>query len=112
MASPHATAAKKGERHVGWTEEEKVKEKMERQRKQRAGKQAHTGLITLTLTGGRMEGGRMDGGREGAECCKTNPYWKSSLVLRAERSAWSQRACVCVCVLNRLRPLESPRSAK
>ena len=65
MATPHATVAKKGRGMLGGRRRKKVKEKMERQRKQRAGKQAHTGLITLTLTGGRMEGGRMEGGREG-----------------------------------------------
>lgn len=35
-----------------------------------------TSLITLTLTGGRMDRGRKDG----TECCETKPYWKSSLV--------------------------------
>lgn len=96
MASPHATAAKKGERHVGWTEEEKVKEKMERQRKQRAGKQAHTGLITLTLTGGRMEGGRMDGGRERSAVRQTHIGNQVSFCELKGQRGHSVHVCVSV----------------
>lgn len=74
--------------------------------KQHSGSRS-TGLITLTLTGGPSES---------VECCKTNPYWKSSLVLPAERSTWPQPANVYVCVyvslLNRSRPLETPKKER
>lgn len=111
MASPHATAAKKGGEACRVDGGGKSKREDGKTKKTACGK-AGAHRPNHINTDWRKDGGRTDGRREGAECCKTNPYWKSSLVLRAERSAWSQRACVCVCVLNRLRPLESPRSAK
>lgn len=49
-----------------------------RDKRKQDARSRHTSLITLTLTVGRME---RRGGGGGAECCKTKPYWKSSLVL-------------------------------
>lgn len=69
---------------------------MERQRKQRAGKQAHTGLITLTLTGGRMEGGRMDGGRERSAVRQTHIGNQVSFCELKGQRGHSVHVCVSV----------------
>lgn len=52
------------------------KKKRDRETKKTAcGKQAHK--LNHINTDWRKDGG----GKQGAECCKTKPYWKSSLVL-------------------------------
>lgn len=73
-----------------------------RDKRKQDARSRHTSLITLTLTAGRMGGGQ--------SAVRQSRIGNQVSFCELKRSAWSQ--CMCVCALNRLGPLESPRSAK